>query len=59
MLQRVLSLTWFDLNISGKDETRRLAGDGSYGGAYQVDDSIMQEMFDLCLSEVLALLRVK
>ena len=55
----MLSLTWFDLNISGKDETRRLAGDGSYGGAYQVDDSIMQEMFDLCLSEVLALLRVK
>lgn len=45
-----------DTNISGKDETRRLAGDGSYGGAYQVDDSIMQAMFDLCLSEVLDLL---
>lgn len=46
-----------DLNISGKDETRKLAGDGSYGGAYQVDDAIMQEMFDLCLGEVLDLLK--
>lgn len=46
-----------DPNISGKDETRRLVGDGSYGGAYQVDDAIMQEMFDLCLGEVLDLLK--
>ena len=46
-----------DLNISGKDEPRRLAGDGSYGGAYQVDDSIIQAMFDLSLSEVLDLLK--
>jgi len=46
-----------DRNISGKDETRKLAGDGSYGGAYQVDDAIMQEMFDLCVCEVLALLK--
>jgi creatinine amidohydrolase len=46
-----------DLNISGKDETRRLAGDGSYGGAYQVNDRIMQELFDLCLGEVLDLLQ--
>ena len=46
-----------DRNISGKNETRKLAGDGSYGGAYQVDDAIMQEMFDLCLGEVLALLK--
>jgi len=45
-----------DLNISGKFETRRLAVDGSYGGAYQVDENIMQAMFDLCLGEVLDLL---
>ncbi len=46
-----------DLNVSGKDEARQLAGDGSYGGPYQVDDTIMQQLFDLCLSEVLGLLK--
>jgi len=46
-----------DPNISGKDETRKLAGDDSYGAAYQVDDSLMQAMFDLCLSEVRELLK--
>lgn len=43
--------------IQGKHATRRSAGDGSYGSAYQVDDSIMQALFDLCLGEVVELLK--
>lgn len=43
--------------INDKYETRKLAGDGSYGGVYQVDDTIMQSLFDLCLTEVLDLLK--
>lgn len=46
-----------DTFISGSTATRALAGDGSYGGAYQVDDDIMQALFDLCLSETLELLK--
>ena len=37
-------------------ETRQMYGDGSYGGKYQVDDQIMQELFDVCLKDVLFLL---
>lgn len=43
-------------DILGKDLTRQDVGDGSYGGAYQVPDELMQALFDLCLSEVLTLL---
>ena len=43
-------------DILGKDLTRQGVGDGSYGGAYQVPDELMQTLFDLCLTEVLTLL---
>lgn len=39
------------------EETRRVYGDGVYGGFYKVDDNIMEELFRGCLEEVLALLR--
>ena len=37
-------------------ETRAKYGDGSFGGKYQVDDAIMQELFDTCLLDVINLL---
>jgi creatinine amidohydrolase len=37
-------------------ETRAKYGDGSFGGRYQVDDAIMQELFDVCLLDVINLL---
>lgn len=37
-------------------ETRALAGDGSFGGPWQVSDELMQKMFDLCLKDVVRLL---
>ena len=43
--------------IEGKDATRRSAGDGSYVSPYHVNDAIMGDLFDLCLSEVVELLR--
>ncbi|MBN2258623.1 MAG: creatininase family protein [Anaerolineaceae bacterium] len=35
---------------------RKLIGDGNYGGPYQVDDRIMDEIFNACVSEVLELI---
>ena len=43
-------------NIMDKRATRAANGDGSFGGPYQVDQKIMQEMFDACLDDVLELL---
>jgi hypothetical protein len=37
--------------------TRQVYGDGSFGGRYQVEESIMQELFDACLQDVLQLLK--
>jgi creatinine amidohydrolase len=37
-------------------ETKAKYGDGSFGGKYQVDDAIMQELFDVCLQDVVNLL---
>jgi creatinine amidohydrolase len=37
-------------------ETREVYGDGVFGGPYQVDMSIMDEMFTACLQDVLYLL---
>ena len=45
-----------DERILGKQSTRALVGDGSYGGPWQVDDKLMDELFALCLAEVLKLL---
>ncbi len=37
-------------------ETRQRNGDGMYGGAYQTDVKWMDELFELCLADVLPLL---
>lgn len=42
--------------ILNADETRAKYGDGTFGGKYQVDDAIMQELFDVCLRDILVLL---
>ena len=44
-------------NILDKTVTREVYGDGSFGGHYQVNPSIMQELFDACLADVLNLLK--
>jgi creatinine amidohydrolase len=38
-------------------EARQAYGDGSFGGVYQVDNPIMQEMFDQALQDVVQLLK--
>jgi creatinine amidohydrolase len=35
---------------------RKLIDDGNYGGPYQVNDAIMDEIFDTCVAEVLELI---
>ena len=37
--------------------TREVYGDGSFGGLYQVDDRIMQELFQAALEDVLLILK--
>jgi creatinine amidohydrolase len=43
--------------LMGADEARRVYGDGVFGGPYQVDESVMQELFAAALQDVLTLLR--
>ena len=43
--------------IIGKAASRKAFGDGAYGGAYQVEPAIMQEIFDTCLEDVLDFLK--
>jgi creatinine amidohydrolase len=43
-------------DVMGKTATRETYGDGSFGGAYQADPSIMQEMFNASLEDILQLL---
>ena len=43
--------------IMNKRTTREAHGDGSFGGPYQVNPDIMQEMFDACLADILKLLK--
>ncbi len=38
-------------------QTRQVYGDGVFGGDYQVDDALMQELFDVCLADVLHLIK--
>lgn len=38
------------------DETRKVFGDGVFGGPYEVDDAIMDEIFDVALQDVLYML---
>lgn len=42
--------------ILGKVASREVFGDGTFGGAYQADPTIMQEIFAACLADVLDLL---
>jgi len=39
------------------DQTRAAYGDGVFGGAYQVSDAIMDELFNACLEDILELLK--
>jgi creatinine amidohydrolase/Fe(II)-dependent formamide hydrolase-like protein len=38
------------------NKLRQFFGDGSFGGAYQAEKDVMEEIFALCLAEVLDLL---
>jgi creatinine amidohydrolase len=42
--------------LLGDVEAKQILGDGSFGGPYQVDDSIMQEIFEACVADVLHIL---
>lgn len=39
--------------IMDAEEARRVYGDGSFGGRYQVEASIMQEIFEAALLDIL------
>ena len=41
----------------GSAEARAIYGDGVFGGAYSVDDNIMEEIFQAALGDVQNLLR--
>ncbi len=43
-------------DLLGKDDTREIYQDGSFGGAYRVDPAIMDELFAALLAEVINLL---
>jgi creatinine amidohydrolase len=43
--------------LNAGQSMRDVLGDGSYGGEYQVDDAIMEEMFDRVVDEVAEKLR--
>jgi creatinine amidohydrolase len=44
------------LGLLNAEETRKVYGDGVFGGPYQVEDSIMNELFTACLKDILHLL---
>jgi creatinine amidohydrolase len=39
------------------EEARRTYGDGVFGGPYQLDETILEEIFNICLNDVLQLLK--
>jgi creatinine amidohydrolase len=43
--------------LLGAEEARRVYGDGVFGGPYQVDETIMNAIWDAALADVLELLR--
>jgi len=43
--------------IMNAETTRQVYGDGSFGGKYQVAETIMQEVFDAALADILQLLQ--
>jgi len=42
--------------LPNAEETRKIYGDGSFGGKYCVDDAIMEEVFSAALEDILFLL---
>lgn len=46
----------FVQGLLSADEARFVYGDGSFGGPYQADEAVMDEMFAACLADVLQLL---
>jgi creatinine amidohydrolase len=45
-----------DNGLSSAEATRQAAGDGAYGGPYQVDDGIMDELFAVMVEDIVKLL---
>jgi len=43
--------------ILSKSATRRIYSDGSFGGSYQVNETIMEEVFEDCLEDIINLLK--
>lgn len=43
--------------LLGADEARQVYGDGVFGGLYQVNEVIMQEVFNVALQDILVLLK--
>lgn len=43
--------------LLSSEGARRVYGDGVFGGPYQVDDAIMDEIFNACLQDILQLLK--
>ena len=43
--------------LPGSAQSRKLYGDGVFGGPYQVEDDIMEQIFDAALQDILQLLR--
>ncbi len=43
--------------LNAGESSRALLGDGSYGGPYQIDDKLMNELFDLVVEEVVSMLQ--
>lgn len=43
--------------LMSAQEARKVYGDGSFGGPYQADETVMQEMFAASLEDILVLLR--
>ena len=41
----------------GAEQARQVYGDGSFGGPYTASPEIMEEIFRVCLDDVLALLQ--
>ncbi|MEA4812682.1 MAG: creatininase family protein [Anaerolineaceae bacterium] len=44
--------------IHNPQEMRRLAQDGSFGGPWQVSDTLMKELFELCVKDLVSLLKL-
>jgi creatinine amidohydrolase len=43
--------------LLNKTDIRKKYGDGSFGGDYHVDQTVLKEMFNACLSDILELLK--